>query len=311
MARRQRHRRRRRRRSTPRRCAAASRGWCGSTRRPWRSGRPRARRASATTATGSRRPGPRSPWSSAHSSQIVMPRSCSQRTLVSPRRNHSSSPMIDRRCTFLVVTSGKPSVRSNRIWWPNTLRVPVPVRSALSTPWSGRGRAGRGTAARPEPTGRDRPAGVRPGWSVATTRAPGGTTLAGMTSSPFGRVLTAMVTPMSRGGEIDDKGTDSPRDHLLATGHDGIVVSGTTGESARPPSTRARAGAAASSARGDRAKVVAGVGSNDTGTPCRSPATPRMPVPTPCSSSRRTTTSPPRPASSRTSGPSPTPPACR
>ncbi|MFL6175033.1 MAG: 4-hydroxy-tetrahydrodipicolinate synthase [Ornithinibacter sp.] len=86
-----------------------------------------------------------------------------------------------------------------------------------------------------------------------------------MTSSPFGRVLTAMVTPMSPGGEIDDKGTDSLVDHLLATGHDGIVVNGTTGESStlsvdesiemvRRVTQRA----------GDRAKVVAGVGSNDT-----------------------------------------------
>ena len=38
------------------------------------------------------------------------------------------------KCTFFVVTSGKPSFRSKRIWWPNTLRVPVPVRSALATP---------------------------------------------------------------------------------------------------------------------------------------------------------------------------------
>ncbi len=86
-----------------------------------------------------------------------------------------------------------------------------------------------------------------------------------MTSSPFGRVLTAMVTPMSRGGEVDDKGTDSLVDHLLATGHDGIVVNGTTGESSTLSDdesielvrrVRQRAG--------DRAKVVAGVGSNDT-----------------------------------------------
>src|SRR5688572_3708801 len=41
---------------------------------------------------------------------------------------------MDFRCTFLVVTSGKPSARSKRIWWPNTLLVPVPVWSALATP---------------------------------------------------------------------------------------------------------------------------------------------------------------------------------
>src|SRR5687768_549827 len=44
--------------------------------------------------------------------------------------------MMDFRCTFLVVTSGKPSFRSNRICQPNTLRVPVPVRSVLAVPCS-------------------------------------------------------------------------------------------------------------------------------------------------------------------------------
>ena len=34
---------------------------------------------------------------------------------VEPVRNHSSSWMMDLRCTFLVVTSGKPSARSKRI----------------------------------------------------------------------------------------------------------------------------------------------------------------------------------------------------
>src|ERR1700732_4453519 len=42
--------------------------------------------------------------------------------------------MIDFRCSFLVVTSGNPSLRSNRIWCPKTDRVPVPVRSRFSTP---------------------------------------------------------------------------------------------------------------------------------------------------------------------------------
>ena len=54
--------------------------------------------------------------------------------LVSPRRNQSSSWMIDFRCSFLVVTRGKPAPRSKRIWWPNTLSVPVPVRSVLRDP---------------------------------------------------------------------------------------------------------------------------------------------------------------------------------
>ena len=86
-----------------------------------------------------------------------------------------------------------------------------------------------------------------------------------MTSSPFGRVLTAMVTPMSGGGEIDDKGTDSLVDHLLATGHDGIVVNGTTGESSTLSDDESLEMVRRVKQRaGDRAKVVAGVGSNDT-----------------------------------------------
>ena len=86
-----------------------------------------------------------------------------------------------------------------------------------------------------------------------------------MTSSPFGRVLTAMVTPMSSGGEIDDKGTDSLVDHFLATGHDGLVVNGTTGESSTLSSDESIEMVRRVKQRaGDRAKVVAGVGSNDT-----------------------------------------------
>ncbi len=86
-----------------------------------------------------------------------------------------------------------------------------------------------------------------------------------MTTSPFGRVLTAMVTPMSPSGEIDDKGADSLVDHLLDTGHDGIVVNGTTGESSTLRIDESIEMVRRVKARaGDRAKVVAGVGSNDT-----------------------------------------------
>ena len=65
---------------------------------------------------------------------MVTPRSRSQLLSLDPFRNHSSSWMMDFRCTFLVVTSGKPSFRLILIWWPNTLRVPVPVRSVLGVP---------------------------------------------------------------------------------------------------------------------------------------------------------------------------------
>lgn len=41
---------------------------------------------------------------------------------------------MDLRCNFLVVTMGKPSLRSKRIWYPKTLSVPVPVRSFFRLP---------------------------------------------------------------------------------------------------------------------------------------------------------------------------------
>jgi 4-hydroxy-tetrahydrodipicolinate synthase len=52
------------------------------------------------------------------------------------------------------------------------------------------------------------------------------------TSRPnWGRVLTAMVTPFVAGGELDEAGVQRLVDHLSATGSDGLIVCGTTGES--------------------------------------------------------------------------------
>src|SRR5919205_1173768 len=79
-------------------------------------------------------------------------------------------------------------------------------------------------------------------------------------TAPFGRVLTAMVTPFTDDGKID---VDAA--HLVEHGHDGLVVSGTTGES--PTTTDEEQLAvlrAVLEAVGDRAHVVAGVGTNDT-----------------------------------------------
>lgn len=47
----------------------------------------------------------------------------------------------------------------------------------------------------------------------------------------FGNVLTAMVTPFNANGSIDFEVTTSLIEHLIATGTDGVVVAGTTGES--------------------------------------------------------------------------------
>lgn len=86
-----------------------------------------------------------------------------------------------------------------------------------------------------------------------------------MTSAPFGTVLTAMVTPLHEDGSVDLDGVQKVAQHLVDNGHDGIVVSGTTGES--PTTTGAEDGetlAAVKDAVGDRASIVAGVGTNDT-----------------------------------------------
>jgi 4-hydroxy-tetrahydrodipicolinate synthase len=84
-------------------------------------------------------------------------------------------------------------------------------------------------------------------------------------ASPFGRVLTAMVSPMHADGSLDLDGAQRLATHLVDHGHDGLVVSGTTGES--PTTTDAEKAdllRAVLEAVGDRARVVAGAGSNDT-----------------------------------------------
>lgn len=85
------------------------------------------------------------------------------------------------------------------------------------------------------------------------------------TPAPFGRVLTAMATAFNEDGSVDLEGTARIATHLVDHGHDGVVVSGTTGES--PTTTVPEDGeilAAVKDAVGDRASVVAGVGTNST-----------------------------------------------
>jgi len=47
----------------------------------------------------------------------------------------------------------------------------------------------------------------------------------------FGRLVTAMVTPFNDQLQVDYDKTELLIDHLVATGSEGIVISGTTGES--------------------------------------------------------------------------------
>jgi 4-hydroxy-tetrahydrodipicolinate synthase len=87
-----------------------------------------------------------------------------------------------------------------------------------------------------------------------------------VSTPPFGRLLTAMVTPFQRDGSLDLDAAASLAEHLVDDlGHDGLVVNGTTGEA---PTTsdaeKADVLRAVLDAVGDRASVLAGVGTFDT-----------------------------------------------
>ena len=82
---------------------------------------------------------------------------------------------------------------------------------------------------------------------------------------PFGRLITAMVTPFNKSGEIDWPGMEKIAAHLVATGHDGIAVNGTTGEA---PTTsddeKDQIIKAVRKVVGDKIKIIAGAGNNET-----------------------------------------------
>ena len=84
-------------------------------------------------------------------------------------------------------------------------------------------------------------------------------------SVPFGRVVTAMVTPFRADGGVDLDLAARLADHLVTQGSDGLVLCGTTGES--PTLSWAEQHelfAAVQGAVGSRAKLIAGSGSNCT-----------------------------------------------
>lgn len=85
-------------------------------------------------------------------------------------------------------------------------------------------------------------------------------------NQPFGSMLTAMVTPMAPDGSQDLDGAQRLASYLVdELGHDGLVINGTTGESATKTDEEDRdLVRVVIEAVGDRAVVVAGVGTNDT-----------------------------------------------
>ncbi|MDG9715151.1 4-hydroxy-tetrahydrodipicolinate synthase [Streptomyces sp. DH24] len=91
------------------------------------------------------------------------------------------------------------------------------------------------------------------------------TTTSPSPAPPFGRLLCAMITPFTESGALDLDGAGLLAERLVAEGCDGLVLSGTTGES--PTTTDAEKAElirAVRDAVGDRAHIVAGVGTSDT-----------------------------------------------
>ena len=82
---------------------------------------------------------------------------------------------------------------------------------------------------------------------------------------PFGRLVTAMVTPFKEDLSIDWTGVERLAQHLLDSGHDAIVLNGTTGEA---PTTsdeeKIEIIKVVRKVLAGKAKVIAGAGNNET-----------------------------------------------
>ncbi len=88
----------------------------------------------------------------------------------------------------------------------------------------------------------------------------------------FGRVMTAMITPFDKAGEVNYERMDELSRHLIANGSDSLLVTGTTGESPtlstdeklRLFETVRKAALEEGEKLGKKIPVIAGTGSNNT-----------------------------------------------
>ena len=84
-------------------------------------------------------------------------------------------------------------------------------------------------------------------------------------NAPFGRLITAMVTPFNQDGSIDWDGVAKLAQHLVDTGHDGIAVNGTTGEAPTTKSSeKLEIIRVVKSVVGSKIQVLSGAGDNET-----------------------------------------------
>jgi 4-hydroxy-tetrahydrodipicolinate synthase len=83
--------------------------------------------------------------------------------------------------------------------------------------------------------------------------------------NPFGQVIVAVVTPFTDDGEVDWAGVQQHIDDVIAAGADGVVVSGTTGEtSTLTDAEKIRLIEVGKSVASGRASIIAGGPSNET-----------------------------------------------
>ena len=81
----------------------------------------------------------------------------------------------------------------------------------------------------------------------------------------FGQVLVALVTPMNAEGEVDWVATEKHIDYVISNGADGVVVTGTTGEtSTLTDAEKIKLVEVGKSVSAGRAKIITGGGSNET-----------------------------------------------
>jgi 4-hydroxy-tetrahydrodipicolinate synthase len=83
--------------------------------------------------------------------------------------------------------------------------------------------------------------------------------------NPFGQVLVALVTPMNADGEVEWNDVERLIDDVVSNGADGIVVTGTTGEtSTLTDAEKVKLVEVAKKVAGNRAKIIMGGPSNET-----------------------------------------------